>query len=87
MPSEFDVLIWNSPKSKLCDPEDPEGMVNISSEHIGLKEGEAYEIYNNAKFYFKQLIKYESSDPDADGEIIRQETKIFDRRLDEEQDG
>ena len=71
---DFDVLIWNSSKSELEEPDDPEGLVNVSEEYIGLKESEAYKIYNNAKFYFKQLIKYESSDPDADGEIIMEES-------------
>ena len=73
--SECDVLIWNDPKSKWADPEYPEGMANISSEYIGLTEREAYKIYNNAEFYFKQLIKYESSEPEAEGDIILEESK------------
>ncbi len=73
--TEYDVLIWNSPKSELEDPENPEAMVNVSEEHIGLNESEANEIWNNAEFYFKQLYAYESSDPEADGDIIREESK------------
>ena len=73
--TEYDVLIWNSPKSELEDPEDPEGMVNVSDEYIGLNESEAYKVYNNAEFYYKQLIKYESSEPDASGNIILEESK------------
>jgi hypothetical protein len=71
---EYDVLIWNSPKSELEDLKNPEGMVNVSDEYIGLNESEAYKVYNNAEFYYKQLIKYESSEPDADGDIIMEES-------------
>ena len=48
---------------------------NISSEYIGLTDREAYNIYVNAEFYFKQLIKYESSKPEAEGDIILEESK------------
>lgn len=69
----YDVLIWNDPRSKMEEPDDPTGMVNITFEHIGLTEKEAYKIYNKAPFYFKQIIKYESEDEDADGDVIEEE--------------
>jgi len=69
----FDVLIWNSTPENLTEFDDPCGMVNVTDEHINLSESEAYEIYNNADFYCKQLIKYASSDEDADGDVIESE--------------
>ena len=69
----FDVLIWNSTPENLAEFDDPCGMVNVTHEHINISESEAYEIYNNADFYCKQLIKYASSDEDADGDVIESE--------------
>tara|TARA_R110002020_G_scaffold82533_3_gene204613 strand:+ start:671 stop:1183 length:513 start_codon:yes stop_codon:yes gene_type:complete len=73
----YDVLIWNDKKSEMEEPDDPTGMVNVTREYSGLTRKEAYKIYNNSKSYYKQLIKYESEDEDANGDIIEEEENTF----------
>ena len=67
IPKSYDVLIWN--KEDLG--EIPYLLANIDEEHIDLTEVMARQIYEEADgAYFKQLIEYESNDPDSSGEVI-----------------
>ena len=64
---EYDVLVWNDPKSELIEKDNPYGLSNISEEHTALTESEAWQIYDNCDCYHKQIIRYDLSEKDEDG--------------------
>lgn len=71
MSPSFDVLIWENPPN---DKETPFQLYEVSKEFIDLSFVEAIKEYKVTDYYHKQLIKYNSSDEDADGEIIGEQT-------------
>jgi hypothetical protein len=75
---EYDVLVWNSPKSKHFEKDDPYGLDNVSEEHTALTEYAAWKIYDNCKYYHKQIIRYSKSEDfnqmSEDGDILAEES-------------
>jgi len=71
MAESYDVLIWiNPPENK----EMPFMLDEVSGEYINLSYEDAIKEYYSNDYLHKQLIKYDSPDPDSDGEIIEEDT-------------
>ena len=67
----YDVLIWNNPPENKDIP----FMLNeVSEEYIDLSYTDALKEYYSNDYLHKQLIKYDSPDPDSDGDVIKEET-------------
>ena len=75
---EYDVLVWNDPKSKHFEKDDPYGLANVSEEHTALSESAAWKIYDNCEYYHKQIIRYSKSEDlyemSEDGDILAEES-------------
>ena len=67
----YDVLIWTDPPEN----KDMLFMLNeITGEYINLSYADAIKEYNSNDYLHKQLIEYESPDPDSDGDVIEEDT-------------
>ena len=67
----YDVLIWENPPE---DNDIPFMLDEVSKEFTDLSLKEALKEYYSNDFTHKQLIEYQSSDPDSDGDIIEEDT-------------
>ena len=66
----FEVLVYTHAEDK----DDAYGEADIEKGFDTLQEAEKY--YFNIRYYFgKQLMKYESLEPDADGHVIHEDHK------------
>ena len=67
----YDVLIWENPPE---NNDMPFMLDEVSKEFTDLSYKEALKEYYSNDFTHKQLIEYQSSDPDSDGDIIEEDT-------------
>ena len=67
----YDVLIWENPPE---DNDMPFMLDEVSKEFTDLSYKEALKEYYSNDFTHKQLIEYESPDPDSDGDVIEEDT-------------
>ena len=67
----YDVLIWENPPE---NNDMPFMLYEVSKEYTDLSYKEALKEYYSNDFTHKQLIEYQSSDPDSDGDIIEEDT-------------
>ncbi len=71
MVKSYDVLIWTNPPE---NNDIPFMMDEITAEYINLSFKEALKEYYSNDYTHKQLIEYQSSDPDSDGDVIEEDT-------------
>ena len=67
----YDVLIWTNPPE---NNDIPFMMDEITGEYTNLSYEDAIKEYNSNDYLHKQLIEYESPDPDSDGDVIKENT-------------
>jgi len=67
----YDVLIWTNPPE---NKDMPFSLDEVSKEYINLSYEDAIKEYNFNDYLHKQLIEYESPDPDSDGDVIEEDT-------------
>ena len=67
----YDVLIWTDPPE---NKDRPFSLYEVSEEYINLSYEDAIKEYNSNDYLHKQLIEYESPDPDSDGDVIKEDT-------------
>ena len=67
----YDVLIWTDPPE---NNEMPFMLDEITGEYTNLSYEDAIKEYNSNDYLHKQLIEYESPDPDSDGDVIEEDT-------------
>ena len=67
----YDVLIWTNPPE---NNDIPFMMDEITGEYTNLSYEDAIKEYNSNDYLHKQLIEYESPDPDSDGDVIKEDT-------------
>ena len=67
----YDVLIWTNPPE---NKDMPFSLDEVSKEYINLSYEDAIKEYNSNDYLHKQLIEYESPDPDSDGDVIEEDT-------------
>ena len=67
----YDVLIWTNPPE---NKDMPFMLDEITGEYINLSYADALKEYYSNDSIHKQLIEYQSSDPDSDGDIIEEDT-------------
>jgi len=68
----YDVLIWEDPPE---NNQTPFMLYEVSKEFTDLSYKEALKEYYSNNSTHKQLIEYQSSDPDSDGDIIEEDTE------------
>jgi len=67
----YDVLIWTNPPE---NKDMPFMLDEITGEYTNLSYEDAIKEYNSNDYLHKQLIEYDSSDADADGDVIEENT-------------
>ena len=67
----YDVLIWTNPPE---NKDIPFMLDEITGEYTNLSYEDAIKEYNSNDYLHKQLIEYESPDPDSDGDVIKENT-------------
>ena len=67
----YDVLIWTNPPE---NKDMPFMLDEITGEYTNLSYEDAIKEYNSNDYLHKQLIEYESPDPDSDGDVIEEDT-------------
>ena len=67
----YDVLIWTNPPE---NKDMPFMLDEVSEEYINLSYANALKEYYSNDYLHKQLIKYDSPDPDSDGDVIEEDT-------------
>ena len=67
----YDVLIWTDPPE---NKDMPFMLDEVTEEYTNLSYNNAIKEYHSNEALHKQLIKYDSPDPDSDGYVIEEYT-------------